>query len=404
LYDENIIDIIKKYEVKGSKFGLERTRKLLNDLASPDNFLKIVHVAGSNGKGSLCEYVSKILTLAGKKVGTFTSPEVYSYTEKFKINCVNADENNLKKYLSYTYDIAQSYDDKPTAFEIETATALYMFKSEGCEYAVVECGMGGLYDSTNAINKKQVAAITSVSLEHTAVLGKTITEICAQKAGIIKNCKAVVSSFQSQEGLEYFSKLGVQFAGKNLQITKKSCDGQEFAYDGQNYKINMPGEAQAYNAAVAIDVTKILGIDQKFIIAGLSAARLLGRVEKIACKDRTYILDGSHNPSSFAPLVESVKGINTQKTLVFGCLSDKDVESAAKILSGVFDKAYVFPPNSYRAMDKAKIYDTFKKYINNTTLCTDVFEALDRAYGGLIIVCGSFTILKEAKQWIEKRQ
>jgi dihydrofolate synthase/folylpolyglutamate synthase len=404
LYDENIIDIIKQYEVKGSKFGLDRTKKLLCDLGSPDDYLKIVHVAGSNGKGSLCEYVSQILTLAGKKVGTFTSPEVYSYTEKFKINCHNADESILKKYLSYVYDIATRYDDKPTAFEIETAAALYMFKSEGCEYAVVECGMGGLYDSTNAINKKQVAAITSVSLEHTAILGKTITEICTQKAGIIKKCKAVVSYFQSREGIDYFSKLGVQFAGKNLRITKKSCDGQEFAYNDQNYKINMLGEAQAYNAAVAVDVAKILGIDQKFITAGLSCARLLGRVEKIACNGRTYILDGSHNPSSFQPLVESVKDIAANKVLVFGCLSDKDVNSAAKLLATVFNKAYVFSPYSYRAMDKTKIYDTFKKYIKDTTLCGNEREALDMADSEFVVVCGSFTILKEAKQWIEKRQ
>jgi dihydrofolate synthase/folylpolyglutamate synthase len=404
LYDENIIDIIKKYEVKGSKFGLDRTRNLLNSLGSPDDSLKIIHVAGSNGKGSLCEYISHILFAAGKKVGTFTSPEVYCYEEKFKVNCNNLSTEKLKTYLTFAYNKAQQMGDKPTAFEIETATALYAFKSEGCEYAVVECGMGGLMDSTNAINKKEVAAISSVSLEHTAVLGKTITEICRQKAGIIKNCPAVVSAFQSDEGKEYFSKLNVKFAGENIKTLKTSLDCQEFLYDGETYKINMLGTAQTYNAAVAIEVARILNIDQKFIKQGLSKAILLGRMERITCGNTTYLLDGSHNPASFAPLLECVKNAQKDRVLVFGCLSDKDVNSAASLLSETFEKAYVFAPPSYRAMDEKLIYSTFKKYIKDTTLCSCVSDALQKAKGGLVVVCGSFTLLKEAKEWIEKRQ
>jgi dihydrofolate synthase/folylpolyglutamate synthase len=404
LYCENIIDIIKKYEVKGSKFGLERTRNLLNALGSPDDNLKIIHVAGTNGKGSLCEYVSQILLAAGKRVGTFTSPEVYCYGEKFKINCDQIPDEKLKEYLSYVYTLSLKFEDKPTAFEIETATALYAFFKEGCEYAVVECGMGGLNDSTNAINKKQVAAITSVSLEHTAVLGKTISEICSQKAGIIKNCPAIVSAFQADEGLKFFSKLSVKFAGEGLSVIKICEDGQEFLYDGESYKIKMFGLAQAYNASVAIEVARALGIKLPYIKAGLERAQLSGRIEKIKRGGTTYILDGSHNPASFAPLLECVQNSTLSKTLVFGCLSDKDVDSIAKMLGEQFKKSYVFAPPSYRAMDGQKIYGTFSKYIKDTTLCKSVSDALAKANDELVVVCGSFTLLKEAKEWIEKRQ
>jgi dihydrofolate synthase/folylpolyglutamate synthase len=399
---ENIIEIIKKYEVKGSKFGLDRTRKLLDSLGAPDDELKIIHIAGTNGKGTTSAYITNILISAGKKVGTFTSPEVYSYNEKFAVNGQPLTDEKLKKYLSCAYNMANSFEDSPTAFEIETATAMLAFKCEGCEYAVVECGMGGLNDSTNAIHKKLVAVITSIGLEHTAILGDTLLKISEQKAGIIKNCHAIVSCLQDKEVLDYFKSLGTFVAGEGLNIKTSGLNGQSFSYKGKQYEIKMCGNAQAYNASTAIEVANYLGIGDDDIRQGLAKTKLLGRVEVIE-KGYTYVLDGSHNPASFSPLVDVIKEDKRDKVLVYACLSDKNVDAAANILSGCFDRAFVFSPDSYRAMDGEKIYKTFKKYFKDVELCDGLVQALERARAQLITVCGTFTILKEAKEWIEKR-
>jgi dihydrofolate synthase/folylpolyglutamate synthase len=401
---KGIIDIIKSYEVKGSKFGLSRTRNLLNALGSPDDALKIIHVAGTNGKGSICSYLTRIAVCDGKRVGTFTSPEVYSYNEKFAINGEPASDGLIEKYLEKAYSLSLKFDDKPTAFEIETAAALAMFVGEGCEYAVIECGMGGLNDSTNAINKKVVCAIGSISLEHTAILGDTITEICRQKAGIIKDCPAVVNCLQTEEGLNYFKRLGVKFAGEGLKIIKHDLCNQTFTYNNEEYTIKMLGLAQAYNAAVAVECAKIAGFGGSAIKRGLAETKLCGRVEIIKKSGRVYILDGSHNPASFSPLCGIVDEADEHKSLVFACLSDKDVDAAAFELARRFDNIFVFSPTSYRAMSGDKIYNAFAKRGGNVTLCANEEEALNKADMPTVVVCGTFTILKEARQWIEKRQ
>lgn len=401
---KNIIDFLKNYAVEGSKYGLSRTRELIRLSGDPDLSLKIIHVAGSNGKGSLCEYLTRILLAAGKKTGSFTSPEVFSYCEKFALGGRPAERAVVEKYLSRAYELSLSVGDRPTAFEIETAAAFAMFAGEGCEYAVVECGMGGLNDSTNAAARKELCAISSVSLEHTAVLGRTVTEICRQKAGIIRDCPAVVSCLQTEEGLAYFRSLGVHIAGEGLEIVGSSMEGQRFRYRGKEYDLRMAGTAQAYNAATAVDCARLLGIGEDAIAAGLKEAKLKGRMQTVRTDGTTYVLDGSHNPASFSPLCEILKDDRRSRVLVFACLADKDVAAAAEILSSVFDRAYVFSPDSYRAMPLGEIYAAFSARFAQVTACASLNEALGRAKAELVAVCGTFTILKEAEQWIGKRQ
>jgi folylpolyglutamate synthase/dihydropteroate synthase len=235
------------------------------------------------------------------------------------------------------------------------------------------------------------------------VLGDTLLKISEQKAGIIKDCHAVVSCLQDGEVLDYFKSLGAFVAGEGLVVEESGLDGERFFYKGKQYEIKMCGSAQAFNAATAIEVASYLGIDDDNIRQGLATTKLLGRVEVVE-GNPTYVLDGSHNPASFAPLVEAVTSDRRDKVLVYACLSDKDVDAAAHILSGCFDRAYVFSPDSYRAMDGQKIFETFKRYFNEVELCDGLTQALERAKAQLITVCGTFTILKEAKEWIEKRR
>lgn len=397
-------ELIKKYELSGSRYGLDREIALLNALGNPDEKLKIIHVAGTNGKGSTCEYLTNILISAGKSVGTFTSPAVYSFNETFKINGSPASDEILEKYLDIAYRASLRLAEKPTAFEIETAAAFKMFEGEGCEYAVIECGMGGLNDSTNAMTKKEIAVITSVSLEHTAYLGGTILEICEQKGGIVKDCPLVCSCLLPQEATNYFATRGGIFAGQGLEITAHSLHGQRFVYGGESYEISMLGKEQAYNAAVAIECAKILGLPQEAVKRGLSSTRLDGRVEIIKTQKKTYILDGCHNPESCRPLREILGEIEGSKTLVFGCLSDKDVDGDLAQFGNLADEVIAVSSSSYRAMDLEKIISACRRYFKRVKSAPDVGSALNGADADTVVVCGSFTILKEAKQWIEKKQ
>lgn len=403
-YMKDYIAAVKGMEKSGSKFGTERAKELLTLCGNPDKKLKIIHVAGSNGKGSECAMLTSVLVAAGKKTGTFTSPEVYSYCEKFCIDGAPAPESEINFYLKRAFALAEKMADKPTAFEIETCAALDMFACEGCEYAVLECGLGGLNDSTNAVSGKVLAVITSISLEHTAVLGKDIMSICRQKAGIINNCPAVVPCNLPTDALEYLLGLGAQPAGDTLQILRSSLRGQSFRYRGAKYCIKMCGEEQAYNAAVAIDCASILGIPQKAVRKGLKNARIYGRVEGIKKRGRLYILDGSHNPGAFGPLKQVLNGLRGEKTLVFGCLSDKDVESAANCLGGMFEEIILVPAPSYRAMDEEKMYSAFGGKYSNVREEGTIFQALGSAKNRTVVVCGSFTLLKEAKNWIEQKR
>lgn len=400
----DIIQTICNLEVKGSKFGLGRTRDLLRHFGYPEKKLKIIHIAGSNGKGSIAEYMTRILLEDGKSVGTFTSPAVFDYAEKFKVNGNLPNADRLRARLSEVYEVASRMDDKPTAFEMEVVAALNLFVGEGLEYAVVECGLGGREDATNAISCKSMAIISSVSLEHTAVLGNTIGEICAHKAGIIKDCPCVVNALQSAEGRAYFASLGVTFADGVENIRKIKDGGQSFELGGTSYTIRMSGSAQCYNAATVVVAARLLGCSEGAISRGLASAYLAGRVQSFEVGGRTYILDGSHNPASFAPLTELLAGLKGDKTLIFSCLSDKDVDAAADILSLYFGRVLLVPSQSYRRMARERMFKAFEGKIEDVACADSIEHALALSTDNITVLCGSFTVLKEGRQWIERGQ
>lgn len=360
------------------RFGTAVTRKILDSLDSPDDSLKIIHIAGTNGKGSTAEFFTQILIAAGKKVGTFTSPAVYDFYDQFGIDGKPLSAEVAEKYFERALHAAEGLG--ATDFEIQTAGVLLAFKEEGCEWAVIECGMGGKSDATNAINKKELAVITSISLEHTAYLGNTIEEICAQKAGIIKNCPVVVNDCQPTAAKKYFENLGVRFA-------------------------ETAGNLQTCNAATAAEGARILGIPKEAIREGIKNAKPRGRVEKFSANGRDYILDGAHNPAAFKPLTQTLAILpRSSVTVIFGCLKDKDIEGSLAALSGVSERIIAVECDSPRKMPLGEIERHCKKYFGNVSTAKSVSEALEKASTKTVVVCGSFTLLKEAKLWIEKRQ
>ena len=382
------------------KFGTETTRRLLDNLGSPDEKLKIIHISGTNGKGSTAEYITQILIAAGKRTGTFTSPMVESYFDQFRVDGNPVEEQKLAEYFKAAYAAAEG---KATEFEVETAGALYTFYKEGCEYAVVECGLGGKLDATNAVRQKEIAVITSIGLEHTSVLGNSIKEICSHKAGIIKNCPAVANALQPEEARNYFKKIGVTFAEKGFEIKRISLEGSKFLYDGREYQTHMYGREQVYDAATAIEVAHALKIDENAIHVGILRSNPAGRLQVLTAGGNIYIVDGGHNPAGMKPLAELLKTFPDGKTeIIFGCLSDKDINGNLKMLKGLAKRITAIQPASPRAMEINKISSACKKYFADVKEEAGVSAALENAKG-VVVVCGSFTLVKEALNWIEKR-
>ncbi len=389
---------LKDLKKRGMKFGTAVTRAILDRLGSPDEKLKIVHIAGTNGKGSVAEFMTEILVAAGMRTGTFTSPQIYDYNDMFRVDGSPIADNILCGYLEEA--AAAAGGTGATSFEVETAAALLAFRKQGCGYAVIECGMGGRDDATNAVLKKEVAVITSVSLEHTAYLGGTVTEICEKKSGIAKNCPVVIHPLQSEEGMAYLSRLG----GAVVADMPVCAGDNTFMYKGKLFQLSAAGCEQPANAACAIEAARLLGIDEGAICSGIKNAVPRGRLEIVKKGGRTYILDGAHNPAAFGPLKNLLErgGLPKDKTIIYGCLSDKDIDGCLSEIAGKADKIIAVKPGSPRAMDIEKITSACKKYFADCGRAESVSAALSSADSAAVAVCGSFTILKEAKQWIEK--
>ncbi len=391
--------------------GTAVTRKILDNLGSPDDALKIIHIAGTNGKGSTAEYFTRILIAAGKKVGTFTSPAVYDFYDQFKINGEPMPADVAEKYFEQALSAAEGLN--PTDFEIQTAGVLLAFCKEECEWAVIECGMGGLNDATNAINKKELAVITSVSLEHTAYLGNTIEEICAQKAGIITGgCHAIINARQNKQAETYLKKTlkktRGQFAGRVIYAYGENLKEFQkvFWYCDKEFELSSPGTLlQVYDAATAIEGARYLGLPEEAIREGIKNAKPRGRVEEFKAFGRRYILDGAHNPEAFVPLCDYLIGTPRKKvTVIFGCLNDKDVDGNLAALAPVAENVIAVECVSPRKMPLEKIEKSCRKRFANVSTAQSVADALTKAYSETVVVCGSFTLLKEAKLWIEKGQ
>lgn len=390
-YNE-VLSAVFSLSGRGMDFGTERTRKILNALGCPDKKLKIIHIAGTNGKGSVAEYLTQILIAAGKKVGTFTSPAVFDYLEQFKI-----DGKPIEKELyARAFEHALSCADGATRFEVETAGALYAFALAGCEYAVVECGLGGTYDATNAILSKKVAVITSIGLEHTAILGNTLEDICKHKAGIIKDCPVIVNAHQSAEARDFF---------KDYKFADKIDDVFEggFIYGGKRFALKAIGCFQPHNAACAIEGARILGIDGNAIYDGVKNCVPRGRLERFEIDGREYILDGAHNPAAFEPLKEYLLSRDCKRTVIFGCLNDKDIDGNLSQLIANEIIAVACPSRRTRTAEDIFAHCCKQFGKKRARMAGSVTAALEKADGKVIVVCGSFTLLKEAKRWIEKR-
>ena len=372
------------------KPGLERIKTLCEALGNPQDDLRFIHVAGTNGKGSFCSMTESILRAAGYKVGLYTSPYIYRFNERMRVNGEDIPDTTLAEITEYVKPVADSMTDKPTEFELITAIAFEYFKRERVDVVVLECGMGGRLDSTNVIKNPYLSVITGISLDHTAFLGDTVEKIALEKAGIIKDsapvlfggedsgAKAVISSVAAER------KSNIYFTDySSLKITKTSLEGSVFDYkDLQNVHISLLGLYQPRNAALVLEGIKILNsrglnIPEEAIRAGLSSAKWRARFEIIA-SEPTTIFDGAHNPEGIAAAVESIKQyFGTKKlVLVSGVLKDKDYNTIADSMAEVISDAFTITPDNPRALSAEEFSAVLSKRGINALPTEGIGEAL----------------------------
>ncbi|MBR0136613.1 MAG: folate family ECF transporter S component, partial [Clostridia bacterium] len=329
---------IKAISQSGSILGLDRVKELLKLMGDPEEGLKTVHVAGTNGKGSFSAQLASVLKEAGYKVGAFNSPALTGPADSFRINGKRIDERMLEKQLSSIKRCSAKMEDKPTEFEVLTAAAFGLFKKEKCDIAVVECGLGGSGDATNVIRKPLLSVITNVQLDHTDRLGKTLPEIAEKKAGIIKASRPVLWGGGEGEAFEVVKKRAAECSSKlvctdigRLKVISETIDGTEIEFSGfGRLRLGLLGAYQPENAAnvlTAVELLREQGLDisDEAVKRGLENAVWPARFELIS-KEPVVIFDGSHNPDGVALAAESIRKLFPGKkaVLLMGVMADKD--------------------------------------------------------------------------------
>ncbi|HBX75530.1 MAG TPA: bifunctional folylpolyglutamate synthase/dihydrofolate synthase [Acidaminococcaceae bacterium] len=402
----------------GIRLGMDRIQQLLFVLGHPENQIKTVHVAGTNGKGSVTSMISSIFLEAGLRVGKFTSPHLVRYNERIQINEKDISDEDFAKVLTTVREFADDLVKKgaceqPTQFEVLTAAAFHYFALQQVDYAVIEVGLGGLWDSTNLI-KPLVSVITNVALDHTKVLGSTVEEISMQKAGIIKEKVPVVTGAEGTAlgPIQVMSAVkqspiyvyGYSFKGKELA---GSMEGQRFILQaGTNYaseyEIQLPGAHQIVNASLAIVAAKIVSkqdprITEEHLHLGAAHTKWPGRLEKISASP-DVILDGAHNPNGAEALRNALDTYypDRKRAFVFGMMGDKNVDEVIRILFRPDDAVF-----TVRADDGPRAAEAADLAARTGSNATPV-DTVSRAYrlaceatgtDGVVCVCGSLYLV-----------
>lgn len=378
---------------QGVVLGLDNIKRLCVLLDNPQNCLNVIHIAGTNGKGSTGAFIEAVLRGAGLRVGRFSSPAVFEYREQWTINGENITE---EKYAEYIEKIKRAAEGKcaPTPFELETALAFLYFCEEKCDIAVIEVGMGGSEDATNVISKSLISVITPIALDHSGFLGNSLAEIASAKAGIIKENGIVVTTPQSEGVMQIIRKTAAQ---KHASLT--------IAENTTDYKISVMGEYQKQNAALALAVCRhIDGISEENIKNGLKNAVWRGRFEKI-CSKPDFIIDGAHNPHGAQALAKSLDLYFKDRRIIYitGVFADKDYEKIAEITAPKADKIYTITPNHKRGLENSVLAEAFGKFNKNVeavTLDTALKLSLEEE-DAVIIAFGSLSFLGDLRKKAE---
>ncbi|NYZ75843.1 bifunctional folylpolyglutamate synthase/dihydrofolate synthase [Candidatus Micrarchaeota archaeon] len=401
----------------GSKFGLERIKELLRLLGNPQDDFKSVHIAGTNGKGSVTEMVSSILQEAGFRTGRYTSPHLDDFRERIEVDRAFIPREALTSLVEKVKPIIPEVERKashPTFFEVTTAIAFKHFSEKKVDYAVVEVGLGGRLDATNVL-APEMSIITNIGLEHTDILGKTIGAIAHEKGGIIKPGIPVVTAERKREALEVFENICKERGAelillyKNAVIRKVRCDLTGCAFNlrtkVRNYdklKVPLLGGHQIENAALSVLAAEQLGIEEKYIRSGLQKAKWPGRLE-IMQRKPLLVMDSAHNPPAMRILRNSLKLFKYDKLiLVIGVMKDKAIGDILREIAPAADYIIINKPNLERAAQPEVIMNEAKKYGKQVKIVEDVKASVKYAKSlagkkDMVLVTGSIYMLSEAR-------
>ncbi len=425
---EQSIEVIKNLTKFGINLGLSRIRSLLKKFNNPQDTLPIIHIGGTNGKGSTAALLTAVLQEAGYKVGTYTSPHLHSYNERICINGEPISSEDLAETLTRLVpafeEVKQEIGESPTEFEVLTALAFLYFHAAEVEIVILEVGLGGDMDSTNVIQAPLLSIITNVTVDHTAYLGTTVKEIAEKKSGIIKKKCPIITASTDDVVLkvlqEQAQKLAAPFYQVQQEVTykilEKSLKGQlcQFKTTQKNYGelfLSLKGDHQLVNAAtalLALELIKVRGFQttDDDIKRGFVNVQWPGRLETIN-ENPLVIIDGAHNIAGMKALTQWLKEIKVKVEriiLVIGMLDDKDRKKVAYLLEPLVDRIIVTKPDSYRAQKWWEIKDFFQQKQAVVSLKEEVPQALQEAVEeagshDLVLVTGSLYLLGEVRKF-----
>lgn len=406
---------------------LEPLREMLRRLGNPQDKLSFVHIAGTNGKGSILAYVSTILFKAKYRVGRYVSPTIFGYRERIQVNGVSISREDLTRLTEKVERVgAQMLSEglrHPTMFEAETAVAFLYFLEQGCEIVVLEAGMGGRTDATNVIQNTLVAVLASISMDHMGFLGDTLFEIAENKAEIIKPGCMVVSVKQMEEAeravMERSKKVGCSVVVADADAAvhrKRGLFQQTFDYKEQeSVEIALSGEYQFINAVAALEVVEALRkkgyqIPEEAVRSGLKETVWKGRFTVVA-REPYVIVDGAHNRDAAKRLRETIEQYLSDKRLIYimGVLADKEYERVIEeTVSFASEIVTVMTPDNERALPAEKLAEAVAKYYVPVQAAESIADAVERAYAlarkeDVILAFGSLSYLGELIRQVERR-
>lgn len=405
-----IDSLLEPFQYFGVHLGLERIKRLLANLDNPQDRVPIIHVGGTNGKGSVCAYLSSILTEAGYKVGRYTSPHLIDWTERICIDRQPIAPETLVQILQQIQKAIDPNQESPTQFEVITAAAWLYFAQSEVDIAVIEVGLGGRLDATNVIDRPLVSVITSISKEHWQRLGPTVADIAREKAGILKqNCPAVIGKLPPEAEAVFTSKVRELNCPTVWVKDAEVIDNRSLwaKYQDIEYPLSLLGEVQLTNSALAIATCQILqqqgwDISTTAMQTGMKKTSWLGRLQWTKWKNLSLLVDGAHNTAAAIALRNYVDTQTRSLIWVMGILSTKDHEDIFKALLRPHDELHLVPVPDRSTAEPDRLAKLAQQVCPQLSLCKtylDVFTALDTVAQerqnseSLVVLCGSLYLV-----------